>query len=228
MQKRVKSKWRLNKSMKNIVVLISGSGSNLQAIIDACQDNTIKNANVVAVLSNKANAYGLERAKNAGIQAINLTVADYENRDAYDKAMIEQIDLFKPDLVILAGYMRILSGEFVRHFQGKLLNIHPSLLPKYPGLHTHQRALDAGDEEHGTSVHFVTEELDGGPVILQAKVPIFDEDTIEDITARVQLQEHRIYPLVTNWFLQQRLSMENDKAVLDGQTLSLHGYAADE
>jgi phosphoribosylglycinamide formyltransferase 1 len=214
--------------MKNIVVLISGSGSNLQAIIDACQDNTIKNANVVAVLSNKANAYGLERAKNAGIQAINLTVADYENRDAYDKAMIEQIDLFKPDLVILAGYMRILSGEFVRHFQGKLLNIHPSLLPKYPGLHTHQRALDAGDEEHGTSVHFVTEELDGGPVILQAKVPIFDEDTIEDITARVQLQEHRIYPLVTNWFLQQRLSMENDKAVLDGQTLSLHGYAADE
>ncbi|MGF1872491.1 phosphoribosylglycinamide formyltransferase [Photobacterium indicum] len=214
--------------MKNIVVLISGSGSNLQAIIDACQDSTIKNANVVAVLSNKADAYGLERAKNAGIQAINLIVADYDNRDAYDKAMIEQIDLFKPDLVILAGYMRILSGEFVRHFQGKLLNVHPSLLPKYPGLHTHQRALDAGDKEHGTSVHFVTEELDGGPVILQAKVPIFAEDTIEDITARVQLQEHRIYPLVTNWFLQQRLNMENDKAVLDGHTLSSHGYAADE
>ncbi|MEH6532693.1 MAG: phosphoribosylglycinamide formyltransferase [Photobacterium frigidiphilum] len=214
--------------MKNIVVLISGSGSNLQAIIDACQANTIKNANVVAVLSNKADAYGLERAKNAGIQAINLMVADYENRDAYDKAMIEQIDLFKPDLVILAGYMRILSDEFVRHFQGKLINIHPSLLPKYQGLHTHQRALDAGDEEHGTSVHFVTEELDGGPVILQAKVPIFAEDTIEDITARVQLQEHRIYPLVTNWFLQQRLNMENDKAVLDGHTLPSHGYAADE
>ncbi|PSU43818.1 phosphoribosylglycinamide formyltransferase [Photobacterium frigidiphilum] len=214
--------------MKNIVVLISGSGSNLQAIIDACQDNTIKSANVVAVLSNKADAYGLERAKNAGIQAINLTVADYESRDAYDKAMIEQIDLFKPDLVILAGYMRILSDEFVRHFQGKLINIHPSLLPKYQGLHTHQRALDAGDEEHGTSVHFVTEELDGGPVILQAKVPIFAEDTIEDITARVQLQEHRIYPLVTNWFLQQRLSMENDKAVLDGHVLPSHGYAADE
>jgi len=214
--------------MKNIVVLISGSGSNLQAIIDACQANTIKNANVVAVLSNKADAYGLERAKNAGIQAINLMVADYENRDAYDKAMIEQIDLFKPDLVILAGYMRILSDEFVRHFQGKLINIHPSLLPKYQGLHTHQRALDAGDEEHGTSVHFVTEELDGGPVILQAKVPIFAEDTIEDITARVQLQEHRIYPLVTNWFLQQRLSMEKDKAVLDGHTLPSHGYAADE
>ncbi|MGF1791633.1 phosphoribosylglycinamide formyltransferase [Photobacterium profundum] len=214
--------------MKNIVVLISGSGSNLQAIIDACQDNTIKNANVVAVLSNKANAYGLERAKSAGIQTINLTVADYENRDAYDKAMIEQIDLFKPDLVILAGYMRILSGEFVRHFQGKLLNVHPSLLPKYPGLHTHQRALDAGDEEHGTSVHFVTEELDGGPVILQAKVPIFAEDTIENITARVQLQEHRIYPLVTNWFLQQRLSMENDRAILDGHPLPSHGYAADE
>jgi len=214
--------------MKNIVVLISGSGSNLQAIIDACQANTIKNANVVAVLSNKADAYGLERAKNAGVQAINLMVADYENRDAYDKAMIEQIDLFKPDLVILAGYMRILSDEFVRHFQGKLINIHPSLLPKYQGLHTHQRALDAGDEEHGTSVHFVTEELDGGPVILQAKVPIFAEDTIEDITARVQLQEHRIYPLVTNWFLQQRLSMENDKAVLDGHVLPSHGYAADE
>jgi len=214
--------------MKNIVVLISGNGSNLQAIIDACQNGTIEEAKVAAVLSNKADAYGLERARQAGIEAVSLAASDYADREAYDKAMAEHIDSFEPELVILAGFMRILSDEFVRHYQGKMLNIHPSLLPKYTGLHTHQRALDAGDKEHGTSVHFVTEELDGGPVILQAKVPIFAEDTVEEVTARVQQQEHRIYPLVANWFLQDRLVMKNEAAVLDREPLPPQGYAADE
>jgi len=214
--------------MKNIVVLISGNGSNLQAIIDACQNGTIANARVAAVLSNKADAYGLERARQADIDTAHLAAGDYSDRDTYDCAMAKCIDTYQPDLVILAGFMRILSDEFVRHYQGRMLNVHPSLLPKYTGLHTHQRAIDAGDNEHGTSVHFVTEKLDGGPVILQAKVPIFDNDTVEEVTARVQQQEHRIYPLVTNWFLQDRLSMENDSAVFDGKALPPHGYAAEE
>jgi len=214
--------------MKNIVVLISGSGSNLQAMIDACQNGTIHDTRIAAVISNKADAYGLERARLAGIDTVHLAVSDYSDRDAYDRAMAEKIDAFQPDLVILAGFMRILSHEFVSHYQGRMLNVHPSLLPKYTGLHTHQRAIEAGDKEHGTSVHFVTEELDGGPVILQAKVPVFDNDTVEDVTARVQQQEHRIYPLVANWFLQDRLSMVDEGAVFDGQRLPPHGYAAEE
>lgn len=214
--------------MKNIVVLISGNGSNLQAIIDACQDGTIRGASVAAVLSNKADAYGLERARQAGIDTVHLAAGDYADRDSYDRALAESIDTYQPDLVILAGFMRILSNDFVRHYQGRMLNIHPSLLPKYTGLNTHQRAIDAGDKEHGTSVHFVTEELDGGPVILQAKVPIFDNDTVDEVVARVQLQEHRIYPLVANWFLQGRLCMQGDSAVFDGEPLPPHGYAADD
>lgn len=214
--------------MKNIVVLISGNGSNLQAIIDACADGTISNARIAAVVSNKADAYGLERARQAGIDTVCLAAAEYSDRDSFDRAMAEHIDTYQPDLVVLAGFMRILSGEFVRHYQGRMLNIHPSLLPKYTGLHTHQRAMEAGDKEHGTSVHFVTEELDGGPVILQAKVPIFDDDTVDEIIARVQEQEHRIYPLVANWFLQGRLSMEGGLARLDGEPLPPHGYAADD
>ena len=145
--------------MKNIVVLISGNGSNLQAILDACENSTIANAKVAAVLSNKADAYGLERARQANVDALHVSAANFSDRETFDKAMIEKIDAYQPDLIILAGFMRILSGDFVRHYQGKMINIHPSLLPKYPGLHTHQRALDAGDTEHGTSVHFVTEEL---------------------------------------------------------------------
>lgn len=179
--------------MKNIVVLISGNGSNLQAMIDACESGIIKDARISAVLSNKADAYGLERARQAGIDALHLSAADYADRAAFDQAMAERIDSYQPDLVILAGFMRILSGEFVRHYEGRMLNVHPSLLPKYTGLNTHQRAIDAGDSEHGTSVHFVTEELDGGPVILQAKVPIFAGDDAEEVMARVQEQEHRIY-----------------------------------
>ncbi|GHA63160.1 phosphoribosylglycinamide formyltransferase [Photobacterium aphoticum] len=214
--------------MKNIVVLISGSGSNLQAIMNACESGIIANAKVAAVFSNKADAYGLTRAKEAGITTEHLAACDFTDREAFDRALAEQIDQYQPDLVILAGYMRILSGEFVRHFAGKMINIHPSLLPKYTGLHTHQRAIDAGDREHGTSVHFVTEELDGGPVILQAKVPIFSDDNADDVMARVQEQEHRIYPLVAHWCLQQRVVMEGNNAYFDGACLPPSGYASDD
>lgn len=157
--------------MKNIVVLISGSGSNLQAIIDACGRKQI-NGTLRAVFSNKADAFGLERARLAGIPAHALAQSQFADREAFDRQLMHEIDAYAPDLVVLAGYMRILSPAFVSHYQGRLLNIHPSLLPKYPGLHTHRQVLENGDEEHGTSVHFVTDELDGGPVILQAKVPV--------------------------------------------------------
>jgi len=217
-----------------IVVLISGSGSNLQAIIDASQDKDYP-AEVVGVISNKADAYGLTRATNAGIESQALSHKAFESREAYDVALMAQIDNFKPDVIVLAGFMRILTPDFVQHYQGKLLNIHPSLLPKYQGLNTHQRAIDAGDKEHGVSVHFVTEELDGGPVILQAKVPVFEGDTSDDLAARVHEQEHRIYPLVVKWFAQNRLSMQQqvengqqvEKAILDGNVLAPSGYAND-
>ncbi len=210
--------------MKSIVVLVSGNGSNLQAIIDA----SIKDGKVTAVFSNKAEAYALERAKKAGAAGIFLDPNAFDTRDAFDHELMRQMDGFKPDLIILAGYMRILSGEFVRHYMGRMINIHPSLLPKYPGLNTYQRAIHAGDEEHGTSVHFVTEQLDCGPVILQAKVPIFDGDTVESLTERVQNQEHRIYPMVAKWFVEGRLEMVDGKAAyLDGELLGMHGYAAE-
>ncbi|SJL82269.1 phosphoribosylglycinamide formyltransferase [Vibrio palustris] len=210
--------------MKSVVVLISGNGSNLQAIIDAC-NSSIKGGKVTAVFSNKATAYGLERAKKADAEPVFIDPAAFASRTAYDLELMRQMDTFNPDLVVLAGFMRILSDDFVRHFKGRMINIHPSLLPKYPGLNTYQRAILAGDEEHGTSVHFVTEQLDGGPVILQAKVPIFDEDTVDALTERVQTQEHRIYPLVVQWFVEDRLTMENGKAFLDGEPLGMHGYA---
>ncbi|MCS0352473.1 phosphoribosylglycinamide formyltransferase [Vibrio ordalii] len=213
--------------MKSIVVLVSGNGTNLQAILDACETK-IKDGKVTAVFSNKATAYGLERAKKAGAAAVHIDPNAFDTRDAFDAVLMEKIDQYAPDLIILAGYMRILSCEFVRHYLGRMLNIHPSLLPKYPGLNTYQRAIHAGDEEHGTSVHFVTEQLDGGPVILQAKVPIFDEDTVEILTQRVQAQEYRIYPLVAQWFVEGRLEMREGKAYLDGQLLGMHGYAFDE
>jgi len=192
-----------------IVVLISGSGTNLQAIIDACESADYP-GEVVGVVSNKSDAYGLTRAQDAEIETVALSHKDFESRENYDQALTSKIDQFTPDVIVLAGFMRILTPAFVQHYQGKLLNIHPSLLPKYQGLNTHQRAIDAGDEEHGVSVHFVTEELDGGPVILQAKVPVFDGDTSEDLAARVHEQEHRIYPLVIKWLCQNRLSMKTE------------------
>jgi phosphoribosylglycinamide formyltransferase-1 len=210
-----------------IVVLISGSGTNLQAIIDACAQIDFP-GEVVGVISNKADAYGLVRAQDAQIDAVSLSHKDFDSRESYDQALIEKIALFQPDLIVLAGFMRILTAEFVQHFQGRLINIHPSLLPKYQGLNTHQRAIDAGDKEHGVSVHFVTEELDGGPVILQAKVPVFPEDNADDLAKRVHEQEHRIYPLVVKWFSLGRLAMNNEQALLDNQALSPSGYASED
>ncbi len=205
---------------KRLVVLISGSGSNLQALIDACDSKTL-NADIVAVFSNKADAYGLLRAQQAGIPALALSPAEFASRDDFDTALQAQIDEYQPDLLILAGYMRILTPAFVRHYHGRMLNIHPSLLPKYPGLHTHRKALENGDAEHGTSVHFVTEELDGGPVILQACIAVQPGDTEDTLTARIQQEEHRIYPQVVSWFVQGRLALKGDGVYLDGK---LHSH----
>ena len=187
-----------------LVVLISGNGSNLQAIIDNIATNSLP-AEVLAVISNKADAYGLQRAAKAGIPQHVLSNTDFSNRQHYDQALKELIDQYQPDLVVLAGFMRILSDEFVKHYAGRLLNIHPSLLPKYKGLNTHQRVLDAGDKEHGCSVHFVTPELDDGPVILQATVPVKENDTAETLAARVHEEEHRIYPEAIRLFAENKL-----------------------
>ncbi|MFZ3184443.1 MAG: phosphoribosylglycinamide formyltransferase [Pseudomonas sp.] len=205
-----------------VVVLISGSGSNLQALIDniAAGENP---ANIAAVISNRADAYGLQRAQNAGIATQVLNHKAFSDRESFDRALIEAIDGFDPQLVVLAGFMRILSGDFVRHYQGRLLNIHPSLLPKYKGLHTHQRALADGEREHGCSVHFVTEELDGGPLVVQAVVPIIPGDTPDDLAQRVHAQEHRIYPLAVRWFAEGRVRLSEQGASLDGQLLAASG-----
>ena len=205
-----------------LVVLISGSGSNLQAIIDACESGEI-NAHIAAVISNKADAYGLERAKNAGIATHVLNHKEFDSREAYDAQLMHIIDSFEPNLVVLAGFMRILTPSLVQKYVGKMLNIHPSLLPKYQGLNTHQRAIDAKDDVHGVSVHFVTEELDGGPVILQAKVPVLADDTADTVAKRVDAEEDIIYPLVVKLFSEQRLTMEADYAVLDEKQLPAHG-----
>jgi phosphoribosylglycinamide formyltransferase-1 len=203
----------------SLVVLISGSGSNLQAIIDQCADKRI-NASICRVISNKADVKGLARAEAAGITTDVIDHTQYADRDTFDAALIEVIDQCKPDLVVLAGFMRILTEGFVTHFKGRLINIHPSLLPKYQGLNTHQRAIDAGDSEAGASVHFVTEELDGGPVIAQAKVPVESNDTAEALAKRVLTVEHDIFPAVIGWFADKRLQLDNNHIVFDHQTLS--------
>ena len=205
---------------KTIVVLISGSGSNLQALIDACSNGKI-NGHIAAVISNRPDVKGLERAANAGIEAITLDHKAFDGREAFDAALAECIDQFQPDLVVLAGFMRILTPSFTQHYLGKMLNIHPSLLPKYPGLHTHQRALEAGDKEHGVTVHFVTAELDGGPAVVQAKVPVIDGDDANSLAARVLEQEHIIYPQAVSWFVDDRLQLEGNRALLDGEIIDI-------
>ena len=206
----------------NVVVLISGSGSNLQALIDSqVEDNP---ARLRAVISNRADAFGLTRAQNAGIPTAVLDHKAFDGREAFDAALMEVVDRYAPDLVILAGFMRILSSGFVRHYQGRLLNIHPSLLPKYKGLDTHRRALEAGDSEHGCSVHFVTEELDGGPVAIQATLAVSPGENLEALTQRVHAAEHQIYPLAMRWFAEGRLHLAEQGAMLDGVTLPATGY----
>lgn len=194
--------------MKKIAVLISGSGSNLQALIDY---QIRANYQITLVISNRPNAYGLERARAAHIATSVIDHTQYSDRTAFDAAMKQTLDHAAVDAIVLAGFMRILTPEFVQHYLGKMLNIHPSLLPKYPGLNTHQRALDAGDTQHGVSVHFVTPELDGGPAILQSVINILPNDNVETLQAKIHLEEHKIYPLVTQWLATGQIHLKDNQ-----------------
>ncbi|NVK20892.1 MAG: phosphoribosylglycinamide formyltransferase [Kangiellaceae bacterium] len=198
--------------MKNIVVLISGNGSNLQAIIDSVENGAI-NGQITAVISNKPEVYGLQRAEHSHIPALVLDHREFDDRNLFEEELISLIDDHKPDLLVLAGFMRILSSEFVQHYLGKIVNIHPSLLPKYKGLHTHRRVLENGDTEHGTSVHFVTAELDGGPIIAQRKITVEANDTEQSLQQKIQQQEHQLYPQVVAWFCDGTLRFEDGQAV---------------
>jgi phosphoribosylglycinamide formyltransferase-1 len=201
-----------------LVVLISGSGTNLQAIIDACGRGEIP-AQVTAVVSDKPDAFGLRRAERAGIETRILSASGFTDRESYDRALGDMLEQLEADLVVLAGFMRILTAGLVERWAGRMLNIHPSLLPAYRGLHTHQRVLDAGESFHGTSVHFVTEELDGGPVIAQARLAISPADTAETLNQRIQALEHRMYPRVIGWYAEGRLKMVGDAVEIDGRIL---------
>ncbi len=199
--------------MKNVVILISGRGSNMEALIRARDAGELP-ITIAAVISNRPDAAGLETAAKAGIVTHFVDHKGFPDRAAFDAALAECIDEFAPDLVILAGFMRILSDGFVRHYAGRLLNIHPSLLPAFPGLHTHRRALEEGVRIHGCTVHFVTPTLDHGPVVVQAAVPVLDSDDEASLAARVLAQEHRIYPLAVRWFAEGRLALEGGRVRL--------------
>ena len=199
-------------------ILISGSGTNLQSFIDRAVAGDL-DLDLSGVFSNRPDAYGLKRAENAGIATACVEHGAYGNREDFDKAVVAKFDEWQPELLILAGFMRILSPWFVNHYEGKMLNIHPALLPAYPGLDTHQRVLDAGESWHGSTVHFVTDELDGGPRILQGKLAVDPNETAEELCARVQAVEHQIYPEAANWFGQGRLELRNGAAWLDGNLL---------
>jgi phosphoribosylglycinamide formyltransferase-1 len=203
---------------KSIVVLISGSGTNLQAIIDAVTGNQI-NASISAVISNRADAKGLARARRAHINAVIVDQNQYNDRIAYDRALISEIDKYNPSLIVLAGFMRILTDEFINHFHDTILNIHPTLLPDFKGLHTHRRALEASRQVHGASVHFVSNELDSGPVVIQAEVPVLTDDTEESLAERVLQQEHVIYPMAIAWYIDGRLKLNGNEVLLDNKVL---------
>ncbi|MGH8619962.1 MAG: phosphoribosylglycinamide formyltransferase [Burkholderiales bacterium] len=200
--------------MKRLVILISGRGSNMEVLLKAGLPAT-----VAAVISNDPAAKGLDTARARGITAEVVPHRDYADRAAFDAALMRAIDAHQPDLVVLAGFMRILTAEFVAHYTGRLLNIHPSLLPAYPGLHTHRQALAAGVKVHGCTVHFVTPQLDHGPIVIQAAVPVLPEDDEHRLAARVLAQEHRIYPQAVRWFCEDRLAIRNGCVSLrDGPT----------
>jgi phosphoribosylglycinamide formyltransferase 1 len=199
-----------------VVILISGRGSNLRAILDATRAGQLPIV-IRAVISNNPNAEGLRHARAAGVPTEVIGHRDYTERAQFDTALMQAIDRHAPRLVILAGFMRILGEAFIRHYAGRLLNIHPSLLPAFKGLNTHARALAAGSPLHGASVHFVTNDLDGGPVIIQAIVPVRADDTAESLGARVLREEHRIFPLAIRWCVEQRLSLRNGQVLLDGE-----------
>lgn len=206
-----------------LIILISGNGSNLQAFIDATKKGSLK-AEIGAVISSRADAYGLQRAASAGIATEVVDHRQFDSRESFDAKLLARVQHYQPNLVLLAGFMRILTPVFVSPLQGHLLNIHPSLLPNYPGLHTHQRALDAGAKEHGVTVHFVTEELDSGAPIVQARVPVLAGDDATTLAQRVLEQEHVLYPLAADWFIQGRLHLQHGRALLDGKTLPPSGY----
>jgi phosphoribosylglycinamide formyltransferase 1 len=199
----------------SVVVLVSGRGSNLQAIIDAANDDLP--AVVAAVVSNDPEAFALVRARRAGIATHAVDHRRYADRAAFEGALCQVIDAHEPDLVVLAGFMRILTADFVSRYHHRLINIHPSLLPEFPGLNTHQRALDAGRAEHGATVHFVSADVDAGPIIIQARVPVLAGDDAGILAARVLEQEHRILPQAIHWFAEKRLSIRDDAVLLDGQ-----------
>lgn len=199
-----------------VVVLISGGGSNLQALMDAVDAGTLP-VSIRAVVSNRADAYGLERAEAAGIPGRVVDHREFTNARDFGLALADCIGEYAPDLVVLAGFMRILHPDFVARFRNRLINLHPSLLPKYPGLHTHRRVLEHGDRVHGASVHFVTEELDAGPVIIQGRIPVEPTDTPETLHEKVHRVEHRILPTAVRWFAQQRLAIVDGRVLLDGR-----------
>ncbi|MFM7523973.1 MAG: phosphoribosylglycinamide formyltransferase [Betaproteobacteria bacterium] len=196
--------------MKNIVILISGRGSNMEAIIRAAAAEQWP-ARIAAVISHRADAAGLASAARAGIPIATVEYQQYPDRVSFDRALAEQIDIFQPDLVVLAGFMRILSAGFVEHYRGSLLNIHPSLLPSFPGLSTHRRAIEAGVHFHGATVHFVTQELDHGPIVAQAVVPVLHDDTEDTLAARVLIEEHRIYPAAVRGIIEGRIRLVGDR-----------------
>ena len=197
-------------------ILISGSGTNLQAFIDAVASGEL-DLDLCVVFSNNPDAYGLERAAEAGIPTACIEHADYADRESFDRAVIRELDRWAPDLVILAGFMRILSAVFVNHYEGRILNIHPALLPKFPGLNTHQRVLDAGDEWHGSTVHFVTEELDAGPRVLQGRLRVDPNESADELQSRVQAIEHKIYPEAADLVGSGRVQFVNGQARIDGE-----------
>jgi phosphoribosylglycinamide formyltransferase 1 len=201
-----------------IIILISGRGSNMRALLEHCHGFDVAYS-VAAVFSDQADAPGLATAREFGARAQALVKPKGMEREAYDLDLVRAINAHSPALLVLAGFMRILSKPFVEAFQGRMLNIHPSLLPKYPGLHTHRQVLEAGEKEHGATVHFVTEELDAGPAVIQGRVVVRPDDTEATLAARVQRQEHRIYPMAVDWFAEGRLLFRNGQAWLDGRAL---------
>ena len=200
-------------------ILISGSGSNLQSFIDRAASGSL-NLDIVLVFSNRPDAFGLQRARDAGIDTACIEHGDYADREAFDRAVAAELDRHQPELIILAGFMRILSPWFVDHYAGQVLNIHPALLPAFPGLDTHERVLAAGEKYHGSTVHFVTAELDGGPRILQGRLRVDPNETPDELCARVQSIEHQIYPEAASWIAAGRLEFKNGAAWLDGKALA--------
>jgi phosphoribosylglycinamide formyltransferase-1 len=199
-----------------VVVLISGRGSNLHALLKAIDEQHLP-VEVRAVISNRRNAGGLQHARDLGIPTEILEHREFADREAFDQALRRTIDRYEPGLVVLAGFMRLLTTAFVNHYLGRLINIHPSLLPAYRGLNTHERALQDGVTEHGASVHFVTPELDSGPVILQAAVPVQKDDTVETLAERVLNVEHKIYPLAVKWFAENRVQLKDHRVWFDNR-----------